>query len=411
MSAGSTIVVNRNNLMLNPRLTLGCLVFCLFAGWRVQAQQPIYYCTSSANLTSNTLDNVAIYGSGNTTLFTATGIDFNKVNRCTAMAIDGSSGKLFFIDGFANALWSVNLDGSGLTQIATGLTNYPTDLALDVTNQKIYFTTSSSVQGSNTVQRVDYTGSNNVTVFIASGPVANGGNGVSRCTALAVDLLNSKIFVADAGAQTIWGMNLDGSGLAAVGTNAANSFPTDVALDTTNKRVYFTVSSTVQSANHIQRVNYDGTGQTTLFTASSGVQRCTALDLDMSHGLIYLSDAGLNSPALWRVPLGGGSDFAPVLSGLTATAKKVRFFSGTTTTQPLPPGLTSIALSGTSIVLSATNGFAGGTYYVLTSTNLNTPLSQWLPVSTNVLGASGSFTLTVSNASQLPRQFFILQVE
>jgi hypothetical protein len=100
-----------------------------------------------------------------------------------------------------------------------------------------------------------------------------------------------------------------------------------------------------------------------------------------------------------------------VLSGLTATAKKVRWFSGVTARPP--PWLAGIQRSGTNVVLNATNGFAGGTYYVLTTTNLNAPLNQWLPVYTNVLGASGSFTLTVSNAlaSQLPWQFYVLRVE
>ena len=396
--------------MLNLRLTLGWLVLCLSVGWRMQAQQPIYYDTSSLTVGLNTLDSVGTNGSGNVTLFTATGVDFNKVDRCTAMAVDGLSGKLFLIDGAANAIWSVNLDGSGLILVKNGVTNYPTDLALDVLNQEIYYTTSSTTQGSNTVQRIDYSGNNNVVLFTATGPVANGGNGVSRCTAIAVDLLNSKIFLADAGAQKIWGMNLDGTGLAAVGTSAANSFPSGVALDTANQQVYFTVSSTVQSANLIQRVNYNGTGLTTLFTASGSVQRCTALDLDVSHGTIYLSDAGPTTPALWRVPLGGGSA-TTVLSGLAATAKKVRYFSGPATRPP--PWLAGIRLSGTNVVLNATNGYVGGTYYVLTSTNVSTPLNQWVPVFTNVLGASGNFNLTVSNglASQLPDQFYILRVQ
>jgi hypothetical protein len=393
--------------MSNLRLTLGCLVFCVLAGWRIEAQQPLYYGTSSTTLSLNTLDRVATNGTGNTILFTATGVDFNKVNRCTSMAVDGLSSKLFCLDGTVNAIWSVNLDGSGLTLIKGGLTNYPTDLALDVLNQQIYFTTSSTIQGSNTVQRMDYTGNNNVTLFTASGPVANGGNGVSRCTALAVDLLNSKIFLADAGAQKIWRMNLDGTGLLAVATTAPNSFPSGVALDTAGQQVYFTVSSTAQSSNLIQRVNYNGTGLTTLFTASGSVQRCTALDLDVPHATIYLSDAGPTSPALWRLPLGGGSA-TTVLSGMTALAKKVRYFSGPTTRPP--PGLTGINFARGNVVLNATNGFAGGTYYVLTSTNVNTPLNLWQPILTNVLGASGNFTVTV-NSALASRQFYILRVQ
>ncbi|HEX4349482.1 MAG TPA: hypothetical protein VH251_03810, partial [Verrucomicrobiae bacterium] len=292
-------------------------------------------------------------------------------------------------------------------RVKNGLTSYPTDLVLDVLNQKIYFTTSSTVQNNNTVQRMDYTGSNNVTLFTASGPSANGVIGVSRCTALAVDLLHSKMFLADAGTQKIWSMSLAGANPASLITTTSVTFPMDLALDVTNQQVYFAVSSPTQGANLIQRVNYDGTGLTTRFTASGSVQRCTALDLDLAHGIIYFSDAGAST--LWRVPVAGGSATS-VLSRLTATAKKVRWFSGPSTRPP--PALVTMHFSGTNIVFNVTNGYIGGTYYVLASTNLASPLSQWLPVSTNVLAATGNFTVTATNgfASKNPRQFYVLQV-
>ena len=121
-----------------------------------------------------------------------------------------------------------------------------------------------------------------------------------------------------------------------------------------------------------------------------------------------LSDAGAN--ALWRVPMAGGSATS-VLGGLTATAKKVRWFNGPNS-RPAP-GLTGINVAGTNVTLNATNGFIGGTYYVLTSTNVTTPLNQWLPILTNVLGANGNFTLTATNgaASGPPRRFYILRVQ
>ena len=390
--------------MSNLRLTLGCLLLCLFAGWRIQAQ-PIYYNTSSATLSANTLDSVATNGSGNTTLLTATGIDFNKINRCTSIAVDALSGKLFFIDGQANAIWSANIDGSSPALVKNGLTNFPTDLALDVLNRKIYFTSSATIQSNNTVQRMDYTGSNNINLFTATG--ISPGNGVLRCTAIAVDVPHAKIFIADAGAQKIWSMSLSGTGLTAL-ASATNSVPTGLALDVTNQQIYFTLGSPVQSSNLIQRVNYNGSGMATLFTASGGVQRCTALDLDVAHAAIYLSDAGANS--LWRIPLGGGGA-ATVLSGLTATAKKVRWFSGPTTRPP--PVIAGIQLSGTNAILNATNGFVGGTYYLLTSTNVAKPLNQWLPVLTNVLGASGNFSITATNGvnSNTPSRFYILRVQ
>jgi hypothetical protein len=75
------------------------------------------------------------------------------------------------------------------------------------------------------------------------------------------------------------------------------------------------------------------------------------------------------------------------------------------------PGIVGIQLSGTDLLLTATNGAAGTAYDVLASTNLTLPLSQWLSVATNVLSASGNFSFTLTNAAsdEAPaRQYFIL---
>lgn len=387
--------------MFNLR-TMVALLSILLAGGRILAQ-PVYYNTSSANQVLNTLDRVATNGTANTNLLTAAG----SVGRCTALAVDGLSSKLFFVDGASNALWTCSLTGSNLTLVKNGLTNFPTDLALDVLNQKIYFTSSSSISNNNTIQRLDYTGGNGVTLFTATGA---GGNGVSRCTSLAVDLRNSKIFLADAGAQKIWSLPLAGGSPTALAT-VTNGYPTSLAVDPTNQLVYFTVSSPLQISNRVQRVSYAGTGLTTLFTASGSVQRCTALDLDVARAVIYLSDAGTPTPTLWKLPIGGGSATA-VIAGLPATAKKVRWFSGPTT-RPAPR-VTGIQFSSnTNVVLNATNGYIGGTYYILTSTNIAAPLAQWQTVLTNVLPATGNFSLTTSNgfSKTTPKRFYILQVQ
>lgn len=74
------------------------------------------------------------------------------------------------------------------------------------------------------------------------------------------------------------------------------------------------------------------------------------------------------------------------------------------------PGITGFSLTGTNVVIAATNGAAGETYYVLTSTNIAQPFNQWTPVTTNALTANGNFSLTATNAASAPaQQFFILQ--
>jgi hypothetical protein len=77
------------------------------------------------------------------------------------------------------------------------------------------------------------------------------------------------------------------------------------------------------------------------------------------------------------------------------------------------PGIASIGLSGTNLVLNGMNGLSGATYYVLMSTNLTRPLSQWTPVATNVLSASGNFTITVTNTvtTNTRQRFYVLETQ
>ena len=80
---------------------------------------------------------------------------------------------------------------------------------------------------------------------------------------------------------------------------------------------------------------------------------------------------------------------------------------------PAPLGIASVRLSGADLVLDGINGQSGATYYVLTSTNLLLPFSQWTPVATNTLGVSGNFTITVTNTvtNSTPQRFYILQLQ
>ena len=77
------------------------------------------------------------------------------------------------------------------------------------------------------------------------------------------------------------------------------------------------------------------------------------------------------------------------------------------------PTITSINLAGTNLVVTGANGSAGATCYVLMSTNLVLPLGQWQPVATNLLDASGNFTITATNAVNplAPQEFFILEMQ
>jgi hypothetical protein len=295
------------------------LIACLLVSSRRAQGQTLYYGTSSTIAASNTVQSVATNGTANALLFTASG----SVERCTAVAVDSLNSKIFLADGEANEISSLNLTGGALAPLGS-TPAFVSALALDTVNQKIYYTTTSATLGSNRVQRMDYTGLNNTLLLTAGGI---DGNGVQRCTALAVDPVNSLVFVADAGGSDIWSMSLTGANLAKVAGGLAGA-PLDLAVDAPNQLLYYATSSATQSANTIQRVGYNGANASVLFTATgsagNGAQRCSSLDLDLANARIYFADAGSN--ALWSLPLSGGSPTL-VKAGLTAaTVKKVRLF-------------------------------------------------------------------------------------
>lgn len=73
--------------------------------------------------------------------------------------------------------------------------------------------------------------------------------------------------------------------------------------------------------------------------------------------------------------------------------------------------ITGLNLAGSNLVINAANGSAGGTYTVLTSTNLALPLSQWTPAASNLTAGNSNFTIVATNAVSpgAPEQFFMIQ--
>ncbi len=71
------------------------------------------------------------------------------------------------------------------------------------------------------------------------------------------------------------------------------------------------------------------------------------------------------------------------------------------------PVISSTSLSGANLVFSGSGGTAGGTYYVLSATNLLT--GAWNPISTNTFDASGNFSVTNPIVSGVPQAFYMIQ--
>jgi autotransporter-associated beta strand protein len=100
---------------------------------------------------------------------------------------------------------------------------------------------------------------------------------------------------------------------------------------------------------------------------------------------------------------GGGVSWANNLAANGSVQVTLGYVSLTSS-----PKITSFSVLGGNATVTGTNGQSGATAFILTSTNLQTPLKQWKSISTNVLGTSFSFTVTNAESIASPQQFFLL---
>ena len=79
---------------------------------------------------------------------------------------------------------------------------------------------------------------------------------------------------------------------------------------------------------------------------------------------------------------------------------------------PAPrPRIASIILSSTALTISGSNGPTNGTYYVLSTTNLALPISQWKVKATNMFNDGGNFSFTNSPIPAAAQSFFLLELQ
>ncbi len=75
------------------------------------------------------------------------------------------------------------------------------------------------------------------------------------------------------------------------------------------------------------------------------------------------------------------------------------------------PEITSLRAVGANLIFTGTNGTPGNTYYIVSSTNVVSPLNQWQPIASNVFDANGNFNLTNPSVSKLHQQFFRIRTQ
>lgn len=116
---------------------------------------------------------------------------------------------------------------------------------------------------------------------------------------------------------------------------------------------------------------------------------------------------------LFNHPVNFASVTLPALTGTNSWINNLNVNGSITMVAPKPvpptPDITSIGLNGTTLNLTATNGAVNGTVVLLESTNLATPLTNWVPVLTNTFDVNGNLNLSTNIVNRsVPREFFIL---
>ena len=208
----------------------------------------------------------------------------------TASSSSSGGTGLYFADSGLQKIRKVNTDGSGLTDILTGLSG-PSGVDVDVANGHVYWTDF----GTNKIQRADVSGLNqNVEDLVSTG--------VTTPRDIALDLTNGKMYWSDTGPSTgadgnesIKRANLNGSNVETIlDADAIHGDPFGLALDVPNGHLYW-------ADDGIWRANLDGSGVIRIV----GNLNVQGIALDSTAGKIYLMNSADNT--IKRVDLDGSN--------------------------------------------------------------------------------------------------------
>ena len=136
-------------------------VFCLAALPPLALHAQLVFTTQGASASNDQIGIVGMDGTGASILFSG-----SPMGNPNDIAADPATGKLYIADGTGgSAIRVANRDGSGSVSLVYNAGIIVSGIALDTANQKIYFTTQSGTATDDRVMRVNFDGSNPVTLF------------------------------------------------------------------------------------------------------------------------------------------------------------------------------------------------------------------------------------------------------
>jgi hypothetical protein len=203
----------------------------------------------------------------------------------------------------------------------------------------------------------------------------------------------------DSGSYAVIVMNLDGSVTSSNALLTVTNVPPEIGTQPTSQTVWVGSTATFivyGTANDVYGPYFfqwlkDGTNLTDGTTISgSAISGSTNYALTISNA--QTNDSG----NYWLIITNPGGSVTSSNAVLTVLP-------------PLSFG-NILAATGGSFILSGTGGVSNGAYYVLISSNLLTPLTNWTYIATNQFDGQGSFIFTNTAQTNAPQLFYLLQL-
>jgi hypothetical protein len=273
----------------------------------------------------------------------------------------------------------------------------------------------------------------NGNAIIYAGSIGNNGTGsLTVKSSLAGGSLNLQGANTYAGTTTVTNALLSVNNAAGSGTGAGNVVVQNNATLAGNGTIAGSVSVLAGGALAVGNTNDSLTLSHNLTLNAGSTTRLQILHAPLNNSSVSAGNTITFGGTLVVTNLGGpiargdtftllsapnltGNFAALVLPGLTnglVWDTNSLLTSGTLTAVAVTnPVITSFTFSNGQFNVTGSGGVAGSYYYILTTTNLATPLTNWIAVATNQFNAAGNFSAAVSIPTNLPAGFYTLQMQ
>lgn len=246
-----------------------------------------------SEVNNNLIKKLALDGSGNVTNF----LDVAGMAG-SGLAYDDVHGKIYFSDFDTpdeGKIWSVNLDGTELTPIVTGLVE-PYGIALDIAAGKIYWVDEEDANGDGHVSRADLDGANKENLVTMAS---------AQFRAVALDLKNSKMYFYEVNNEDLYMSDLDGGNAAPI---LSGVYGYAILVDSEHDKIYFDEQNDAQ----LKRANLDGSN---VEMVDDNGTRIYGLAIDSEKDKLYW--AGRDSGTIEETDLDGANQVT-LKSGLAS---------------------------------------------------------------------------------------------